>query len=663
MPVAYHLIYYAILVLLVVAVRLVHLVFLIPLVLYCSFLLKRKLIFVIAVVLCLTPLFIRPYQAYQFSSIIHGRVVDMNDASLILKTKQGKIKVLTKQKFHYQDELILKVTPVEINRKKDDGDFDEEMYLKSHHIITKMKMVKVIERRPHFSLANVFVQHFSNNKQIRSYQNMFLLGMKDEAIKSDYQVMTSLSIVHLFALSGMHITILYNILFKIFSLFLKKHHADYLSKGIMGFYVFSIPFNISLQRAYLMLIGKSLFHKRLNDLDLLSILIIAHVLYNPYVIYNISFVFSYFIYFMVILTKHIKGQSIIVYLSSLPIVLCMNASLNIFSFFLSSVLEPFIIVFYTLFVFSLFLPLEYLLNLLIGLFVSMLDFTQALSSFIVLSKPTLFFIGLFYYCIFACIIQKERQRSIRKPVCLLVALMISFTIFSRYKIYTDVTMIDVGQGDCTLVRLPFNQGNYLIDTGGNVKYDLATNKIIPYLKSVGISRIDAVFISHYDYDHSGALDSLKSHFDVRKVIDKPFKKMQKGNVTIESLTTDHVFSDINDNSNIIYLTIDDVKYLFTGDLGVEGEEALMNKYGSLDVDILKVGHHGSKTSSSVEFITMLKPKVAMIGVGKKNRYGHPSQIVIKRMKNMGSTILRTDQDGSFTIRHMFKEYYILNEKS
>ena len=111
------------------------------------------------------------------------------------------------------------------------------------------------------------------------------------------------------------------------------------------------------------------------------------------------------------------------------------------------------------------------------------------------------------------------------------------------------------------------------------------------------------------------------------------------------------------------LTIDDVKYLFTGDLGIEGEEALMNKYGSLDVDILKVGHHGSKTSSSVEFITMLKPKVAMIGVGKKNRYGHPSQIVIKRMKNMGSTILRTDQDGSFTIRHMFKEYYILNEKS
>ncbi|MGN1391777.1 MAG: ComEC/Rec2 family competence protein, partial [Sharpea porci] len=482
-------------------------------------------------------------------------------------------------------------------------------------------------------------------------------------IKNDYKVMTSLSIVHLFALSGMHITILYQILFKIFSLFLKKHHADILSKIVMGVYVFSIPFNISLQRAYLMLIGKSLFHRQLNELDLLALLVCGHLLYNPYVIFHMSFVFSYFIYFMVILTKRLKGQSLLVYLSSMPLVLSMNASLNLFSFFLGTVLEPFISFFYTLFVLSLFLPLDLALNIFIKLFQSILDFTNALSAYLIFSKPSLFFIAIFYYCIFACIIQQERQLSLRRPVCLLVALMLSFSVYSRYKIYTDVTMIDVGQGDCTLVRLPFDRGNYLIDTGGQMKYDLATNKIIPYLKSIGISRIDAVFISHYDYDHSGALDSLKSHFDVRNVIDKPFDKIKKGNVTLESLTTDHVFHDINDNSNVIYMTVDHIKYLFTGDLGVEGEEALMRKYGNLDVDILKVGHHGSKTSSSIAFITMLKPKVALIGVGEKNRYGHPSPVVIKRLNNMGCTILRTDQDGSFTIRHMLKEYYIINEKS
>ncbi len=663
MPLAYHCIYYAILALLVVAVRLVHAVFIIPLVLYCFFLLKRQCILVIIVVLSLTPLLIRPYKAYQPSSIIQGRVVDRNDSSLILKTKQGKIKVLTQQNFDYQDQLVLKVSPLEINRKKDPGDFDESLYLKSRHIIAKVKLVKVIECHSHFSLTHLLVQRFSQNQQVRSYQNMFLLGMKDDEIKNDYKVMTSLSIVHLFALSGMHITILYQILFKIFSLFLKKHHADILSKIVMGVYVFSIPFNISLQRAYLMLIGKSLFHRQLNELDLLALLVCGHLLYNPYVIFHMSFVFSYFIYFMVILTKRLKGRSLLVYLSSMPLVLSMNASLNLFSFFLGTVLEPFISFFYTLFVLSLFLPLELVLNIFIKLFQSILDFTNALSAYFILSKPSLLFIAIFYYCIFACIIQQERQLSFRKPVCLLVALMLSFSVYSRYKIYTDVTMIDVGQGDCTLVRLPFDRGNYLIDTGGQMKYDLATNKIIPYLKSIGISRIDAVFISHYDYDHSGALDSLKSHFDVRNVIDKPFDKIKKGNVTLESLTTDHVFHDINDNSNIIYMTVDHIKYLFTGDLGVEGEEALMRKYGNLDVDILKVGHHGSKTSSSIAFITMLKPKVALIGVGEKNRYGHPSPVVIKRLNNMGSTILRTDQDGSFTIRHMLKEYYIINEKS
>ena len=132
MPLAYHCIYYAILALLVVAVRLVHAVFIIPLVLYCFFLLKRQCILVIIVVLSLTPLLIRPYKAYQPSSIIQGRVVDRNDSSLILKTKQGKIKVLTQQNFDYQDQLVLKVSPLEINRKKDPGDFDESLYLRSN---------------------------------------------------------------------------------------------------------------------------------------------------------------------------------------------------------------------------------------------------------------------------------------------------------------------------------------------------------------------------------------------------------------------------------------------------------------------------------------------------------------------------------------------------
>ena len=109
-----------------------------------------------------------------------------------------------------------------------------------------------------------------------------------------------------------------------------------------------------------------------------------------------------------------------------------------------------------------------------------------------------------------------------------------------------------------------------------------------------------------------------------------------------------IYGNENDNSSVIYIELNNYKFLFMGDAGIEVEENLIEKYNLQDIDVLKVGHHGSKTSSSKEFIDEIKPKYSIISVGKKNRYGHPNREVLENLKE--SKIYRTDQDGSI----MFK---------
>ena len=110
----------------------------------------------------------------------------------------------------------------------------------------------------------------------------------------------------------------------------------------------------------------------------------------------------------------------------------------------------------------------------------------------------------------------------------------------------------------------------------------------------------------------------------------------------------NIYDNENDNSNVIYTEIDGYKFMFMGDAGIEKEKDILNKYNISNVDVLKVGHHGSKTRSSYEFIDKINPKYSIISVGKNNRYGHPNKEVLDNLEN--SKIYRTDQDGSI----MFK---------
>ena len=246
--------------------------------------------------------------------------------------------------------------------------------------------------------------------------------------------------------------------------------------------------------------------------------------------------------------------------------------------------------------------------------------------------------------------------------------------YSQIKIYLDnnfyITFLDVAQGDSAFIRYPHNKLNILIDTGGNYQYETAKT-IITYLKSINVKKLDYLILTHGDYDHMGEAINLVNNIKIEKVIfncgeyndlEKELikvldKKKIKYYSCIKELNIDKnklyflqtkEFDNENDNSNVIYTELNGYKFMFMGDASITTEKEILNKYNLPDIDVLKVGHHGSKTSSSIEFINEINPKYSIISVGKNNRYGHPNDSVLDNLQD--SKVYRTDQYGSI----MFK---------
>ena len=237
-------------------------------------------------------------------------------------------------------------------------------------------------------------------------------------------------------------------------------------------------------------------------------------------------------------------------------------------------------------------------------------------------------------------------------------------------------MLDVGQGDSLMIAFPNNKSNILIDTGGIVNftktnYEISTSTIIPYLKSIGIKKINYLVLTHGDYDHIGNAKYIVENFKVEKVIFNcgEFNELETDLIKvlgekkipyyscIKELNIDNnklyflqtkEYDNENDNSNVIYTELSGYNFMFMGDASSTTEKEIIDKYNLPDIDVLKVGHHGSRTSSSIEFINEINPEYSIISVGKNNRYGHPNKEVLDALEE--SKIYRTDQNGSI----MFK---------
>lgn len=232
-----------------------------------------------------------------------------------------------------------------------------------------------------------------------------------------------------------------------------------------------------------------------------------------------------------------------------------------------------------------------------------------------------------------------------------------------------VSYIDVGQGDSILIQV--NGKNILIDAGENDQGD----KVVSYLKSQDVKRLDVAIWTHPHSDHIGGADIVTNDFDIGQVImpkktstTQSFRSLinsisQKGlkiteakaglqldlgpGVQAELLAPNSTnYEEVNDYSAVLRLTYGQTTFLFTGDAQNESEQEMINAGYDLKADVLKIGHHGSQTSTSITFLNKVKPKTAVISVGKDNDYGHPTATILKRLQKSGVNIYRTDNSGT-----------------
>ena len=332
------------------------------------------------------------------------------------------------------------------------------------------------------------------------------------------------------------------------------------------------------------------------------------------------------------------------------------------------------------------IPLENIINLLI---IITKEISKNPLSSIIVKTPYLIEIVIYYLFILFYVYRMKIKKKTRHIICVLmiIALLSNYAFYFIYNKELQIYFVDIGQGDCTLICTPQGK-NILIDGGGseNSSYDVGKNILFPYLLSRRIKKIDYIFISHFDSDHVGGLIYILKELKVKniimgiqyeecenyknitkiakdknikvKVVEAGKKVKIENDVYFDILwpSKDNMISQnaINNNSLVCKLTYKNFSMLFTGDIEKEAEEAILSRYKNnneiLRANILKVAHHGSKTSTICNFLTVVNPKYAVIGVGKDNKFGHPSDITIENLNKENIQIYRTDQMGEIGIR-------------
>lgn len=601
-----------------------------------------------------------------FDNIIGKYYVDNNE-----KVKEFK------DNYSFGDKVYIKgeISVPNNNTIPNNFNYKDYLYHKYIYYIIKIDKIKMISKNDNIFL-NIKNSIYKRIDKIKynNYLYAFILGKSyyiDSEVLNNYKIN---GITHLFALSGLHVSMFSSIiLFILKKIKLNEKLSYFITSLFLIFFAFIASFTPSIIRSVLFFILSSInnvYYLYIKPKYLLYIVFSILIFINPFYIYDTGFILSFCISFFILLFNEknkinnnllsILVISILSTLSSLPIIINMSYEINILGFINNLFFIPYVT--YIVFPLSIIVVFISKLSFILNFLIIIMEYVSKVSSNIfniklIFPKMSLFLI-IIYYVLLILIVKKINLKKI-------FIIYLSFLYFRcDFDKNNYVYFIDVGQGDSALI-VTKNNKSILIDTGGKVgsNYSLMKSNVIPFFKSIGIRKLDYLFITHGDYDHAGYGIDLVNNFNVKnrftnkgkynslekKLNIKSFNNsyIKIDNVEIYSLNS-KLYNNENSDSLVLLVIIDNYKLLFMGDASINTEKDIMNNYDIGDVFILKVGHHGSKTSSSEEFINSVNPKYSIISVGKNNKFGHPNKEVLDNLSN--SKIYRTDIDGSI----MFK---------
>ena len=590
-----------------------------------------------------------------------GIVIDARDNYYLFQSKFERYYVYSEDNdFNIGDQLILKGEVTTFKSTSYESQFDFKEYLRNKGITKELKVQSCQINHLSIIKAHQFKKDYLSkfDENTSTLISAFLFNDKDYE-SSTLSIANSNSVLFLFSLSGVYLHVLFAISEYLFLLRFSKRNSKILTFTTLlplAFFSLTKIGTIRVFSLYLLkFVNEFLLMRKFSHIQLVSILALIFVSIDYHLVYQeafyIGFLLSIFAPIILNATKCIKKKNLRKLLSSLLFSISIfpiqvrNGYYSPLYTLKTMILIPVNTVFIVFCSLCTLIPLYKPVGFIGKGLTWILEKMDMYSLHIPFGDWGGTFSILFITGVLFTVYYLEAVRIKHAKIAgLILFLMTTISSVPLQEPLTNaVYFVNVGQGDSIIIK---NKSHtVMIDTGGYKGFDMAKKTLIPFMNKKKINHIDALILTHDDFDHSGAKDSLIENFTVENVLtSKNQFPYQIGDLNINNLNT-FDFEDENDSSLVLSLEFMNKKFLFMGDASVKTEEKILEKY-NVDCDILKVGHHGSKTSTSEKFLKACSPSEAIISCGGKNSYGHPNKEVIDRLNKYNVKIRRTDEEGT-----------------
>ncbi|GAA0353926.1 DNA internalization-related competence protein ComEC/Rec2 [Bacillus horti] len=567
------------------------------------------------------------------------------------------------------------------------------------------------------------------SEQIAPIVQAMTVGYRTDIDRDITEMYQQLGIVHILAISGLHVGIVvYSLYAILMQLPLTKEKVISILLVLIPIFIYLAGAQPSVIRAGLMaMLGLVLLRYGLwkHSLLILYLVFIINLLFNPMLIYQIGFQLSYFVTFMLIVASPYVNKWLQVFMKSpkltQPITIAIVAELAAFPFLvynfhlfspLSLLVNIIVIPLYSLF----FIPAAFLLPLLsyihpylieLGVYIyeKSLDFVHVILgrlydfpfTVIYSGEPSgMWLLGYFSLLLLFYVILERKQYILvwlaLASLCLWIAIQVLLPyIDSR----AHITLLDVGQGEAIVIEAPYRREVVLVDVGGQVsfgredwmerrnEFEVGRGILLPYLRYRGINKVDKVIFTHGHYDHYGGIQGLLGQIAIKRVYKSPIQpiseveedvltQIKDQGIPIYGLRRGDYWGTTNSTFQVLFpqqdrpwikwegnphdfniVLLQDVyghRFLWTGDAIESGEHEILDVYPGLKIDVLKLGHHGSQTSTTEELLVETEPKIGLISVGRNNLYRHPHPEILERLSRQPQmSVFRTDHHGGIVI--------------